>query len=469
MSSLLSTKASSSIIILLIAIISKVFLHNASLYKPEGLCTETMTNNNKNDDKTTISIDTRSGLGTITPSPCESFSETYYEAKSKFKRAAKLANAELISLDVLPNQQTQGLYTMDIAILRGTSTSKNNGGGLVIHTSGVHGVEGYAGSAIQIAMLTHIGTPQPQAQTQATTKHPPTIIFVHAVNPYGMAHNRRFNEHNVDLNRNALHPPEWKEMLGRDKNIANYDDFDRSFLNPPHAPHWFMDAYVKVWMKSLYAILRYGFVNMKRAMVAGQYHNPRGIFYGGNQLEPSHRLLWDFLEGFGIDDYGGSVTWVDVHTGLGPSGVDTLLLDPKSDYEKEEKWFPDAPMQGFDSSSSSSNSNSDVSEGYELTRGLVNQFYEKLSTTESEHTSSSLPNNTLPPLILTQEFGTVPGVLVARAMILENMAFHYAPQDQPRWAEYTRDAFYVRTEDWRRSVLTRGLIVFDQAISRSSS
>jgi hypothetical protein len=29
----------------------------------------------------------------------------------------------------------------------------------------------------------------------------PTLVFVHAVNPFGFANNRRVNEENIDLNR----------------------------------------------------------------------------------------------------------------------------------------------------------------------------------------------------------------------------------------------------------------------------
>ena len=29
----------------------------------------------------------------------------------------------------------------------------------------------------------------------------PTIVFIHCLNPYGMKHNRRVNEENIDLNR----------------------------------------------------------------------------------------------------------------------------------------------------------------------------------------------------------------------------------------------------------------------------
>ena len=62
----------------------------------------------------------------------------------------------------------------------------------------------------------------------------------------------------------------------------------------------------------------------------------------------------------------------------------------------------------------------------------------------------------------------MPGVLVARAMILENAAFNHAPARQAEWAAFTRDAFYVRTQDWRRAVLERGLKLLHQAVARSS-
>ena len=107
------------------------------------------------------------------------FSESYSEARDKFRSAASAAGGKLHALVVIPGET----YTIDIAVWQGT------GEGLVVHSSGVHGVEGFAGSAIQIGA---IGTLVGEGQD-----HSPTIVLVHAVNPYGMAHFRRFNEHNV--------------------------------------------------------------------------------------------------------------------------------------------------------------------------------------------------------------------------------------------------------------------------------
>lgn len=263
----------------------------------------------------------------------------------------------------------------------------------------------------------------------------------------------RFNEENVDLNRNALHDDEWPAALARDFNLAGYADFDEGVFNPPRAPTWF-DANVRCWLTSAFYIARHGFVTMKRAIVAAQYRKPSGVYYGGQALQPSHRVLRDFIREHvaGGGGGGGVLTLIDVHTGLGPSGEDTLM--PKGDAgflaAEMPKHFPGAPVED------SSPGGGDVAAGYELTIGGAPEYYVQLF------------DRAVRPLGMTQEFGTVPGVFVARAMILENQAFVYAPHEQPAWSELTRDAFYVRTEPWRKSVLGRGLTLLHQSIARSS-
>ena len=70
--------------------------------------------------------------------------------------------------------------------------------------SGTHGVEGFAGSALQVGLL--------DEGIQNELSPESAVLMIHAINPYGMAHLRRFNEDNVDLNRNfrdhAKTPPE---------------------------------------------------------------------------------------------------------------------------------------------------------------------------------------------------------------------------------------------------------------------
>ncbi|MGB1596759.1 MAG: DUF2817 domain-containing protein, partial [Promethearchaeia archaeon] len=75
----------------------------------------------------------------------------------------------------------------------------------IICTSGVHGVEGYAGSAVQIWFLREILheqqkiLSQPGQQCDKSTWDTRQIMLIHAVNPFGMRNFRRFNENNCDL------------------------------------------------------------------------------------------------------------------------------------------------------------------------------------------------------------------------------------------------------------------------------
>ena len=65
---------------------------------------------------------------------------------------------------------------------------------LYMSTSGIHGVEGFAGSAIQFSILDNLNNlPDKTA-----------LAFIHILNPWGMSWLRRENELNVDLNRNFL-------------------------------------------------------------------------------------------------------------------------------------------------------------------------------------------------------------------------------------------------------------------------
>ena len=214
------------------------------------------------------------------------FSESYWEARAKFRFLAQAAGAQVSAREIVPGRD----YTTDFAVFPGT------GDGLVIHSSGVHGVEGYAGSSVQCMKLHELALAARADDNQPTkqTNPGPTLIFVHAVNPYGMAHFRRFNEHNVDLNRNAIRADEWESILQRARNVAKYEDFS-SLFNPKNAPTLY-DAYVDTFAKAIFNIVAHGFVNLKRAIVTGQYHDPSGVYYGGQGLEPSHVALGEFLQ-----------------------------------------------------------------------------------------------------------------------------------------------------------------------------
>ena len=89
-------------------------------------------------------------------------------------------------------------------------------------SSGVHGVEGFFGSAVQQALLLRLN----QANSEPNYRD----VFIHGVNPFGFSRLWRFNEDNVDLNRNFLSSD--GDYKGAPDGYANLN----RFLNPASPP-----------------------------------------------------------------------------------------------------------------------------------------------------------------------------------------------------------------------------------------
>src|ERR1051326_4191728 len=116
------------------------------------------------------------------------FPEDYVSARGRFRAAVEAAGGERLTLPIAANDSRGGELTIDVGWFGARRPDR-----AFIHSCGVHGVEAFAGSAIQCAWLS-ANRPSPAAGD--------AVVFVHAVNPFGMAWLRRVNAHNVDLNRN---------------------------------------------------------------------------------------------------------------------------------------------------------------------------------------------------------------------------------------------------------------------------
>lgn len=389
------------------------------------------------------------------PTPELCFSESYEEARNKFRAAAKDV-AELHELLVF--EDALGKYIMDIAVVQGS------GRGLIAISSGTHGVEGYAGSAIQVRLLNLLKLKRVAS----------TVLIVHAVNPFGMAHFRRWNENNVDLNRNALEPHHFKQLTEGDTLNSTYMCFDTLF-NPKEVPGWFYTNF-GIWFDMIWAIFRHGLRALKTALLGATYSQSKGIFFGGQELQASNRLLRSFVEKHFSHIPAGEVIWNDVHTGLGPCGVDVLLCGSE-DLEQLQKVFPkvDGECDGCQGSSGKSAADDIVkarckggiqvqangpvnqSAGYEFTAGFLGS---------SEWVAKFFKPNSGRPLVFTQEFGTVSNLKVARALVLENIGYHYDRDRHEYWRSFTRDAFYVRSLDWKIRILKRGEDTFHKLVAK---
>ena len=228
------------------------------------------------------------------------FSPDYPVARARFREAALRAGAALDALPLAALGPHGEALAVDIAWL-GTRQPRR----VVLHITGVHGVEAFAGSAAQLALL---AVPPPQPADGA-------LILVHVLNPYGMAWLRRANEHNVDLNRN-FHPDD-RIWTGTPPLYKRLDPL----LNPASPPG--RDGFS---LRLGAAGLRHGVRAVRQAIAHGQHRYPRGLFYGGAELQPGPRLFSDWLQAH--LSTAETLFAIDMHTGLGPHAADTLIVEP---------------------------------------------------------------------------------------------------------------------------------------------
>jgi hypothetical protein len=227
------------------------------------------------------------------------FSPDYATARSRFLSAARAAGATLESLAVGATGPGGEQLGIEIARLGAPTATR-----VLLHACGLHGIEGFAGAAVQLAALVH-----PPAVPAGCA-----LVLVHVLNPYGMAWLRRVNESNVDLNRNFPAPGHRRE--GSPPLYARLDPL----LNPPTPPS--PDGFR--WRLAM-AGLRYGLRALKEAIAEGQYDFPRGLFYGGRTLEPGPRLYLNFLKRALAS--AERLFVLDLHTGLGPHADETVILE----------------------------------------------------------------------------------------------------------------------------------------------
>lgn len=339
------------------------------------------------------------------------FSDNYSLARKRFIDAGRSAGAVMSQIVINERGPFGELLSIDIAWL-GTLSPKR----VLLHTSGVHGVEGFAGSAIQLKLLKD--PPQPPEGS--------AIIFVHILNPYGMAWLRRYNETNVDLNRNfRFRPNDWSE-----KSLA-YAQLD-SFLNP--TKQRFLDSFL---VQSLYNVFRFGMDELRETIPKGQNYNPKGLFYFGNQLEEGpnlfHRWIKEHLSSI------KSLIVIDVHTGLGKLGQESLFHKTTiTNSELLSKKLNRQLQTGH---------SSEGKLAYTFNGGH-SEIYMRL-------------NHGCRVDFITQEFGTYPNLYVLQALRDENRSHHLGgtPRND-RTKLRLKEAFSPRLPAWQSKVVGDGVSLF---------
>ena len=349
------------------------------------------------------------------------FSQTYKEARAKF-----LATVEACGLDpyshVHPMLGRDGeVLAMDV-VLDGPRDAKS----LLIVTSACHGVEGYCGSGVQIMLLRDAAFRQAAAQAQVA------VLYIHALNPYGFSWWRRTTHENVDLNRN------FHDFNGPLPRNAGYDELAGAIVPPTWPPSAEVNATVQRFVE------QNGVPALQAAISGGQYDHPEGLFYGGRNPTWSHTTLRHVLQ-----DHGRRcerLGWIDLHTGLGPSGVGERIFACKDDaaaLQRARAWWGDKITSLYDGSSSSA-----------PLQGLMwSAIYDECA--QAEYTGIAL------------EFGTQPMAAVIEALRFDHWVARRGDRHDPRVEEaraVMRQAFFTDTPQWKQAVLEQTREVALQAV-----
>jgi hypothetical protein len=113
----------------------------------------------------------------------EVFSPDYLTARERFRQAASRLDWQLEAYPIGASGPSGEDLTIDVGHSQNADPTRT-----LVLSSGVHGVEGFFGSAVQLALLERWSSESPASTT---------CVFLHGLNPFGFAWLRRFDVINV--------------------------------------------------------------------------------------------------------------------------------------------------------------------------------------------------------------------------------------------------------------------------------
>ncbi|CAN5406252.1 M14 family metallopeptidase [soil metagenome] len=230
------------------------------------------------------------------------FSSDYASARRRFLAACTLAGLDVAEhRHALAGASGETLAT-DVVRIGPADAAR-----LLVLTSGVHGVELFAGSGCQIDWLLHASATQLPPDT--------AVLVVHAINPWGASWLRRYTEDNVDLCRNYVDYARMPQL----PSTPDYAPLHPAVIADPRdavaiaaADRALSDFEQAKGHQALYG-----------ALMGGQYDLPSGMGFGGKEPTWSRQTMEHILRRHGAA--ARHVCLVDYHTGLGPYGYGSMV------------------------------------------------------------------------------------------------------------------------------------------------
>ena len=353
------------------------------------------------------------------------FAPSYREARRLFLDATSAAGLTLQTLaHPLAGAEGEAL-AMDVARAGGFDLPS-----LLVISSACHGVEGHCGSGLQHALLGDAGF---LAEARAAGV---ALLFVHALNPHGFSHSRRVTHEGVDLNRNFV---DFGAPLPAS---PGYDALAPLVLPATWPPAAENEAQLQAYASE------HGERGLQQAITGGQYRHPQGLFYGGSAPTWSRLTIERVLR-----QHGAGVrrlAWMDVHTGLGPSGHGERIFAARPDVQTLARarawWGADGGTVTalHDGSSSAS----------QVSGMLWQAAYS--ACPQAEFTGMAL------------EYGTVP---LAQTLLALRFDHWCAARPEARAAQREsarqamRAAFYIDNDVWKQQVLVQGRVAARLAVA----
>ena len=355
----------------------------------------------------------------------DAFSTSYARARARFLEAAATAGLPMEShAHPLKGREGEDL-AMDVVRDGPADADK-----LLIVSSACHGVEGYCGSGVQVFAL------RDDAWREEARTHGVTVLYIHALNPYGFSHVRRTTHENVDLNRNF-------QDFSRPLPVNEAYREVEPFLLPPTWP----PAADNVAAVEQFIATR-GEAAWQAAISQGQHEFAQGMFFGGTAPTWSNHTLLEVLRQHGRR--AQRIGWIDLHTGLGPSGHGERIYAGRDDpaaLARARQWWGGngaTPITSFYDGTSTSAF---------LTGLMWTAIYDECP--QAQYTG------------IAMEYGTLPILDMLQALRAEHW-LHIHPEAPAALAAQIKAqmlaAFYTDTDAWKGQVIAQARQALFQAV-----
>lgn len=363
------------------------------------------------------------------------YSENWYQATEKFCRSAvKHGNLRWC---------TAPGHEFDIPYV-----SVGTGANKVVINSGVHGLEGYFGSAAQLLFLDKV---VPNLSPELLKKY--TFVLIHIINGWGMQNRMREVKDTkrgglVDLNRNFGVDFSKPDALPQN---PKYDLAHDLLLSKPD----------KVIKKNAIKDFRNAHLHdgVWAAISYGQYKHPYGLFYGGAAAMNENLMTMAIYDEIMKDD-ATSLISVGMHTGLGrfyrkQGRVTSQLLVSHPGAHKNTRFFADlTPNTTVMPDENAINSPS-----------LLGDLVDAL---ENRYSTPSRP-------VYTADFEIGTGEFPIMSPIYKRMDMGDARYDllnsgkiNPQTWKNLTESWYPSDNRWRDAALGRVYVLFDDITNRLS-